>query len=163
MMKSLLCLLTALVLGFSAGASRAGEAFPPEFDQVPLGRFAPSRSEFFGPLAPAAKRLVLFEKKNRAPQHFCAVGYTHSEGQVNVWVHWKEGKRLLLWRGNSDPDLREKGLIQARRDLKLGKDTVERSDDLKGSTYMTTRAWWEAVAKDCEAQGAKVAMAPFAR
>ena len=152
-----------VLLGASlmSSACWAEEVFPEAFEQKPLSRFAPSSSEFFGPLAPAAKRLVQAEKKNHWHQHFCAIGYKYGDGEIKVWVHWREGKRLLLWQGNSDLEMREKGLILANRDLLLGKDTVEHKEDIQGSTFLETRAWWEAVAQDCAALGEKARLAPF--
>lgn len=58
--------------------------------------------------------------------------------------------------GGLDEETRTDGLVMARRDLKLGKDTVETLDDIKGSTYLVTRGWWQAVAKDCAAHGEQV-------
>lgn len=157
-------LLPLLCIGIFCFASTdcfAGDSFPDAFEQLPSARFAPSSNEFFGPLAPAAKRLVLAEQKSYSPQHFCAIGYKYPEGAISVWVHWKEGQRLLLWRGDSDKKMREKGLVNTNRDLKLGKDTVERKEDLHGSTFMETRAWWEAVAIDCASHGEKVTLPAF--
>lgn len=153
-------LCTGLIATISS-ACLAEETFPEAFEQKPLSRFVPSSSDFFGLLAPAAKRLVLAEKKNRWHQHFCAIGYKYAEGGINVWVHWREDKRLLLWQGSSDPEMREKGLIHANRDLLLGKDTVERKEDIQGSTFLETRAWWESVAQDCATHGEKATLAPF--
>lgn len=157
-------LFPLLYVGFFGLASTnclADDSFPRAFERKPASRFAPSSSEFFGPLAPAAKRLVLAEEKNRSRQHFCAIGYKYPEGAITVWVHWKEGQRLLLWRGDSDHEMREKGLVDTNRDLKLRRDTIERKEELNGSTFMETRAWWEAVAVDCAAHGEKVTLAPF--
>lgn len=157
-LSSLLCVG---LLGLASASCFADDAFPAALEQKPSSRFAPSTNEFFGPLAPAAKRLVLAEEKNRSRQHFCAIGYKYPGGPVSVWVHWKEGQRLLLWRGDADQEMREKGLVDTNRDLKLGKDTVERREEINGSTFMETRAWWVAVAADCAAHGEKVTLAPF--
>lgn len=160
--SSLFFRLCASLIATISSASLAEEAFPEAFEQKPVSRFVPSSSEFFGPLAPAAKRLVQAEKRNHRPQHFCAIGYQYADGSIKVWVHWQEGKRLILWQGNTDPEMREKGLIHTNRDLQLGKDTVARAEDIQGSTFLETRAWWESVAKDCAAHGEKVTLAPFA-
>jgi hypothetical protein len=52
-------------------------------------------------------------------------------------------------------------LVTTNRDLKLGKDTVERAEEINGSTYLVTRAWWNAVAEDCALHGDKLTLAPF--
>jgi hypothetical protein len=76
-------------------------------------------------------------------------------------VHWKEERVLILWDGSEYPDSRDKGLIHTRRNLELDKDTVETEEELNGSTYLETRAWWESVAKDCDAHGEKFTVKPF--
>jgi hypothetical protein len=95
------------------------------------------------------------------PNHFCVVGYRWPGGHMTVWAHWQEAQRLLLWHNNSDLEMRTNGLVYAQRDLKPGRDTVESAEDLQGSTYLTTRAWWEAVVKDCRAHGERFTVAPF--
>lgn len=159
-MKSMLVLLAALsMLGIGA-CSR--DSFPSQFDEKPTKRFAPADSEYFGPPEPALKQLLIAENKNGASNEFCVIGYAYADNIVNVWVHWMNEQRLLLWRGNSDEELREQGLVMADRNLTLGKDTVETEEDIKGSTYLVTRAWWQAVAQDCAAHGQRYTIAPFA-
>ena len=136
--------------------SAPSDAFPPELDPPPVARFAPSTDDYFGPLEPAVRRLLEFEEQPTAGGHFCAVGYRYADGNRAVWVHWREPARLLLWAGNLDPDLRERGLVYAKRDLALGKDTVETHDALEGSSYRVTRAWWQAVANDCDTNGERL-------
>lgn len=131
--------------------------FPAEFTDPPEARFVVSKDPYHGSLQAAALELLLFEKRAFTVNHFCVVGY-RGDGYKNAWVHWKEQQRLLLWRASDDEKMRVKGLVQARRDLKLGRDTVETEDDIKGSTYLTTRAWWQAVVNDCEAHGEQLTM-----
>src|SRR5437868_4689536 len=137
------------------------DSFPPEFEEKPVKRFVASDNEFYGPAEPALKQLLVDESKNSGTNQFCIVGYAYADKIINVWVHWVNGDRLLLWRGSSDPQSREQGLLMAQRDLKLGKDTVETPDQINGSTYLVTRAWWQAVAKDCAAHGQKYEIGPF--
>lgn len=80
---------------------------------------------------------------------------------MNVWVHWQEEKRLIMWDGSLYEDTRERGLLTARRDLELGKDTVETENDINGSSYLVTKRWWHAVANDCTAHGEKFTIKPF--
>lgn len=142
-------------------ASCATAGFPVGFSEKPSARFVPSQDPYFGPPEAAIRRLLLFNRKNGAANHFCVIGYRWADGNVQVWAHWKEDERLLLWRGNSDPEMREKGLVYAQRNLKLGQDTVESANDLQGSTYRETRAWWESLAKDCDAHGERHVIRPF--
>ena len=145
-MKSMLALVAVLLM---MGLSACGrDSFPSEFDEKPTRRFAPSDNEYFGPPEPALKQLLVAENKNGASTEFCVIGYAYPDNVVNVWVHWISEQRLLLWRGNSDEELRDQGLEMAERDLKIGKDTVETKDDIKGSTSLVTLAWWQAVKQE---------------
>jgi hypothetical protein len=150
-MRSTIALLAAVVM---IGISTCrGETFPSELDEKPSQRFAPSDNEYYGPPEPALKQLLVAENRNDVANEFCVIGYLYDDKIVNVWVHWINEQRLLMWRGSSDEDLREQGLVMAQRDLRLGTDTVETTDDIKGSTFLVTRAWWQAVAQDCAANG----------
>jgi len=143
-------------------AGCADDSFPIEFDPRPTRRIDPSLSEYYGPAEPALKKLLVSKRKNDATNHFCVVGYEYSATENDVWVHWTEEQRLLLWRDNSDPELREKGLVSAKSNLKLDKDTVQTPDEINGSSYLVTRAWWQAVAKDCSQHGRSYTVEPFA-
>jgi hypothetical protein len=145
----------------TAIAACTADSFPAEFDEKPVKRFVAAQNEYYGPVEPALEQLVLSDNKNERASQFCVVGYAYAGKTVNVWVHWANEERLILWRGNSDPELREQGLTMSKRNLKLGEDTVETADDIKGSTYLVTRAWWQAVAKDCAAHGQRYAVEPF--
>jgi hypothetical protein len=158
-MKSIVSLLAALVMSGVSACSH--DSFPAEFDEKPTGRFAPANNEYYGPPESALKQLLVGENKNGVANEFCVIGYAYADKTVNVWVHWINEQRLLLWRGNSDEELREQGLVMAQRDLRLDKDTVETKDDIQGSTFLVTRAWWQAVAKDCAANGQRYTIEPF--
>jgi hypothetical protein len=159
-MKSVVVALAALLMIGISACSR--DSFPAEFEEKPTRRFAPADNEYFGPAEPALKQLLVAENKNGAKNEFCVIGYAYTENIVNVWVHWMNEQRLLMWRGNSDEELRAQGLVMAERDLSLDKDTVKTKDDIKGSTYLVTRAWWQAVAQDCSAHGQRYTIEPFA-
>jgi len=144
----------------TAGACQADESFPPELEQRFAARFEASKNAFFGPPAPAARQLVSAEKRTAETHHFCVIGYELEGGGSNVWVHWQEAQRLLLWRGSSDAAEREAGLVRARRDLELGRDTVETPEEIAGSSYLVTRAWWEAMVSDCQVHGEPLTLEP---
>ncbi|MER2519684.1 MAG: hypothetical protein ABTQ34_03230 [Bdellovibrionales bacterium] len=57
--------------------------------------------------------------------------------------------------------MRANALAVSNRNLRLGKDTVERQEETNGSTYTVTEAWWDAVVKDCAAYGEKLELASF--
>jgi hypothetical protein len=159
-MKKILCCLAALI-SLTCTLSHAEDVFP-DFGTKPSGRFLVSKNQYFIDPERALKNRVALEKKNRVANHFCIVGYNWASGNFAVWVHWKEEKLLMSWDGSKYQDTRERGLMAARRNLKLGRDTVETDDDINGSSYLETRAWWEGVAKDCDAHGEKFTVKPFA-
>jgi hypothetical protein len=140
---------------------RAAETFPKEFDPPPEKRIMAADVSGYGPPEPAIRKRLLAQKKNNKTQHFCVVGYVWPDDYPIVWVHWIEEKSLLLWRSGNSEEQREKGLIMARQNLKLGRDTVATPDDINGSTYLETHAWWHAVADDCAAHGQKFTIKPF--
>ncbi len=158
-MKRIIVLFLVLMMIGIPACSR--DSFPAEFDEQPTQRFDPSGDEYYGPPEPALKNLVTGENKNGATNQFCVIGYAYADKNASAWVHWLGEQRLLLWRGNSDQELREQGLTMAQRDLKLGEDTVETQSDINGSTYLVTRAWWQAVTQDCAAHGQRYTIEPF--
>ena len=149
-----------LCIGVAAGCG--GEApFPEALEPAPAARFIVSQNAAFGALEPAARTIVAAEALHTQTHHFCVIGYELDDGQPLAWVHWMETQRLILWDGSSDPEFREKGLLYSRRDLRRDTDTVDTAADIAGSTYLETRAWWDAVVQDCEAHGEKLLLAPF--
>jgi hypothetical protein len=143
--------VAALVAGLGAGCATAG--YPAELVPRPSARLRPADDPYHGPPLPALQALVRATKADGKVNHFCVIGYRWSGDQAAVWVHWEEERRLLLWRDNEDAELRVAGLVQARRTLRFGEDTVASPDELQGSTYRVTEAWWRAVVHDCRAQG----------
>jgi hypothetical protein len=144
-----------------ASTSHAGEKFPAEFDPPPAKRFIAADNLGYGPPEPAIKKLLLAAKKNKKLNHFCVISYELRSGNTHVWAHWREEKSLLLWRAGISEESRVNGLVMAHRDLKLGRDTVATPDDINGSTYLETHAWWHAVVDDCAAHGQKFTIKPF--
>lgn len=149
----------ALVAGVAAACATAG--YPPELEPKPIARFRPAEDSYYGAPLPALQALVRSSQREPVAHHFCVVGYRWPGDQATVWVHWEEERRLLLWRDNEDAELRVAGLVQARRSLRLGEDTVASPDDIQGSTYRVTEAWWHAVAKDCRAHGERFVVGPL--
>jgi hypothetical protein len=77
--------------------------------------------------------------------HFCVVGYQGPGESRRAWVVWREGRRIILWEGSS--------IAHSRRTLRLKKDVVRSEVELKGSTYLVTRAWVDRVTSDCARRG----------
>jgi hypothetical protein len=142
-------------------AVQAAEKFPAEFIPPPVKRFVAAQNPDYGPPEPAIKKRLLAQKKNNKIHHFCVIGYKLQSGNAHVWVHWIEEKTLLLWRDGNSEESRVKGLTMAYRNLKLGRDTVATQNEIGGSNYLTTHAWWHAVADDCAAHGQKFTIKPF--
>jgi hypothetical protein len=93
----------------------------------------------------------LVRARSRLPvHHFCVVGYKDTGDSVNAWVHWVEGKALILWEPASANPL---PLIASRRYLNLERDVVASEEDIKGSTYLVTRTWVNTVLADCTRVG----------
>lgn len=87
------------------------------------------------------------------PQHFCVVGYSYSDGGRHAQVHWREGRRLILWDGASDPVSARDAIAMARDDLDLTQDVVATEAEIAGSSYRVTQAWVDRVLADCAAKG----------
>ena len=67
-----------------------------------------------------------------------------------AWIIWKQRSELILWEaGESDVDM-------SRRRLNLKKDVVGSDAELRGSTYLVTKAWVDGVVKDCASHGAQL-------
>ncbi|HOY69771.1 MAG TPA: hypothetical protein PL131_00715 [Methylotenera sp.] len=166
MQNKLICqfksLLSAIVLSIFTFPACAKDNFPRAFDPTPIARFKPSNTFVYGPSKSQLhlKKLLLTEHKNKRNNHFCVIGYVWSDNEI-AWVHWVEEKRLILWEQSDDMRSFETSLTNSRRDLKLGVDTVEKPEDINGSTYLVTREWWQAVAQDCAKHGQKITLKPF--
>ena len=88
-------------------------------------------------------------------QHFCAVGFQDSGNrEKRVWITWAEGRKALLWAGSPDRSLVSHSLANSRV-TDLVRDVVPAEADLKGSTYLVTRAWVSRLAAECESRGVK--------
>jgi uncharacterized cysteine cluster protein YcgN (CxxCxxCC family) len=88
-------------------------------------------------------------KAARTLNHFCVVGYRNLDGSTYAWVHWQEGKALILWEPHV-PDAPGEDLGASRRYLRLNKDVVATTDQVNGSTYKVTQAWVQQITHACE-------------
>jgi len=116
--------------------------------------FRVSKAAEFGPLKPALQALAR-EAKHRT-NHFCVVGYRLKDGEKQAWVHWKEGKQLILWEARSPESENVAALVQSRRRIRLEKDVVATEAEVAGSTYLVTRSWVTEILQDCRAHGDQV-------
>lgn len=131
-------LLAALVLATAAAAV-------PTFDT--------RRAAGFGD-AQVPLRAYLTGRRRAGSQHFCVVGYRQPGGR-QAWVHWREGRRLVLWEPTGAG---REALRFSRRDLDLRRDVVAGEAALAGSSYRVTRAWVAGVLADCARAGTRYAV-----
>jgi hypothetical protein len=93
-----------------------------------------------------------FARKHRpkASNDFCVVGYVAADSSRLAWVIWRQGGEIILWEGQeSDPD-------SSRRRINLGRDVVKTDSDVRGSTYLVTRAWVADLTAACNRAGTKL-------
>ena len=94
-------------------------------------------------------------------QHFCVIGLQNANGEgKQAWVHWTEGNRIILWEGATDPLTARTAIARSRSVIDLRKDVVPREDDIKGSTFLVTRAWVNRIITDCAAKGGNYEVRP---
>lgn len=151
-------LLFAL-LGWSS--TQANHDLPDAVAGNASGRFRVSADP--GYLDPRAtiKYLLAIERANRERNRFCVVGYKFPSGNELAWVVWEEERLMMLWDPSLYADTRLKALTRARRNLKLGRDTVATENDINGSTYIVTVDWWISIADDCRKHGEQYEIEPF--
>jgi len=109
-----------------------------------------SDADFGSAAAEPALREFLSTRGIHRSQHFCIAGYQASaaaDGDKRTWIHWPEGRQIILWRGGA--------ISQSRRVIDLRRHVVATESDRHGSTYLVTREWANRVIADCEQHGAK--------
>jgi hypothetical protein len=80
---------------------------------------------------------------------FCVLGVTEA-GSHLAWIVWPQKRQLILWEGQ---DLRE---TAARRVLDMDRDVVKSERELRGSSYLVTRDWLEAIVSRCRSAGEEI-------
>lgn len=93
-------------------------------------------------------RLVARKAKTRK-NTFCVIGYRYPDGNEQAWVHWREGRAVILW----EPVEGLADLTQSRRYLRIPRDVVADEAALKGSSYLVTRKWVDTLLGDCREHG----------
>lgn len=137
------CLFVGTATAVPVPGTAASEHLSPRF-------FDTHRSPDFG----AAERpLRSLMKEKGVPRGrtdaFCIVGYDYGDAGKIVYVYWQRERQLILWDGGNAPD----SLTRARRVLDLRKDVVATDADIRGSTYLVTKAWVARTIADCAAHG----------
>jgi hypothetical protein len=95
---------------------------------------------------------LVAEKGRQKVNHFYAVGYRFPDGYELAWLYWKEGRALILWEPVAKPEY-PSDLRLSRRYLLLDRDVVPTDAEVKGSTYLVTRAWADSVIEDTTKRG----------
>lgn len=90
----------------------------------------------------------------RRTNHFCVIGRRVPGSFEHAWVHWKEGRALILWEPTSDPSYQRR-LSGSRRYLDLDRDVVASKEEIGGSNYLVTREWVNQITSQCDAHGDK--------
>ncbi len=144
---------------FSIGLGVAACAAVATGKPAPSSVFFDTRySPYYGDARPALKTFLAEEPPLASrTQRFCIVGY---RGESDLaWVHWREGRRLILWEGRVAPEFKREAISQSRRDLDLRKDVVATEAEVAGSTYLVTRAWVAKTIADCRRHGVRYSIA----
>lgn len=154
-------LLLAVLPAVGSLSVMASTALPEGFGTTPIARFNVSADAGYRQPAKAMAYLVAKTSNNDRRNHFCVVGYQWASGNEQAWVFWEEERTLKLLDPSLYADTRLKALTMARRNLKLGRDTVATENDINGSTYIVTVDWWISIADDCRKHGEQYEIEPF--
>jgi hypothetical protein len=112
--------------------------------------FRPTAHRDFAHAAEVLSKLVA--ARSRASRNtFCVVGQAFDDGDELAWVHWAEGRALILWEPSTRKDRSD--LLFSRRFLRLDRDVVADEAALRGSTYRVTKAWVDGLLQECRAHG----------
>jgi len=86
------------------------------------------------------------------PQRFCVLGRGQGDTR-HAWVIWLSGQRLVHWEPAAAGVEPKQTLLRSRRDLDLRRDVVDRSDALRGSSYLIDRPWLNRLQAECRQRG----------
>ena len=134
---------------FAATPARAQDAGDLPFDPRPDAAFGDAT-------AALTEFLHSQQVRTHRVQHFCIAGYqSANRDEQRAWIYWAEGRKIILWRGASNPQSAKTSIARSRVITDLKKDVVPTQADIKGSTYLVTQAWVNRVISDCDARGSK--------
>jgi hypothetical protein len=131
-----------LVVFCVSGNVSAGE---PEFENT----FDLDREPAFRDYRGLVNAYVI-RRRAKLPTEACVIGLIGPDRLKHAWVVWSKGREIILLEGG-DTDLR-----MSRRRLRIPADVVDREAELKGSTYLVTRAWVNDLTRACDERGTKV-------
>jgi hypothetical protein len=153
-------LVTALLVALGAPAD-GGESLA---DPVSLEtHFQVDGDPNFGDPRALLRRFLLDSHVAGAkPQHFCVLGRESVRKGVRdrtALIFWREGNKLILWEGQQPPW----ALVDSRRLWDLARDVVDTLEQVRGSTYLLTKAWVEEKRHDCAVDGESLIVAAAER
>ncbi len=101
------------------------------------------------------------QKTKGKKNHFCIIAYRilrETQKTEVAYVHWPEGRRLILWEPVIEGRPVEDGLTYSRRQWNLRTDVVATDKDINGSTYLISKPWLRQLQYDCEKNGKKISL-----
>jgi len=148
----------------AAGALLLAAAEPVAGPQTPDGRalpaVSPKRAAGFGDARFAIETyLAQVKPRPRGTHHFCAVAYRFEEpgDRHSAYVHWVEGRRLILWEPEGEhyhgQDL---SLHMSRRNWDLVRDVQDHPDPYRMTDWIIERSFADAILADCARVGETV-------
>jgi hypothetical protein len=127
-------------------------------ESLPKKTFAVERANGFKPVSAALDAYLVKHEAAKGSHSLCVIGYveprnTESPSRKVARVHWREGNRLTLWEPAAKGFESRDTLIRSRRHLDLAKDVAATAEAASGSTYLVSRAWIDAIDRDCKRRG----------
>jgi hypothetical protein len=149
----------ALALLASSSFAGAAEEFGPSIYSGMNARFDPAAEARYRQPEAELRLLLAHQQANAATNHFCLLGYRWDYGLEFVSVHWREGRMILRWHGETDwADGFLSAVVSDGVDLQTG---VIDAEDSRGSTFLVTRRDAEGTLEDCRSHGREYVIEPF--
>jgi hypothetical protein len=145
-MASSYAMKSITILAFTALSIGAVQA-----EDVVIRPFKVMENKAFAPVELTLDTLIARKAKVNT-NHVCVIGETLGDESQQAWVHWREGKAIILWEptryGVQD-------LTLSKRYLRLDKDVVAENDKklAAGSSYLVTTQWAKSLIAECAAKG----------
>ena len=171
-----MCLLVELasffVIFFSLKMNMQAQEPFPNFRNMPDGHVSIKGNKFFVHPERTLRYYIKGTHWQNQVNHFCMVGYhfpavpaEEIPEDLQAYVFWQEGNRLLLYEGieqddpESQDDLYWKSAIS--NEWNWNQDT--RNEDAYLGNHAVTKAWWTSVVRDCWKHGEFYTIQPLAK
>ena len=108
--------------------------------------------------------LAQHKSRPRGANHFCTVAYGPIKGDTDrapiAYVHWVEGKRLILWEPEAEHfHEQDLSLVMSRRDWDMVRDVQRHPDPYRMTDWIIERSFVDAVLADCARVGQRLTIA----